>query len=335
MDLNGVDDRLSMMRYSNYRLAKNESSRDCEARRLPVFPEATQFKVSRNIVVPAGRTELTPNGYMCPQFNSNVPGWGSDDMKGSAFFTAANGRMDTKCITLGKIEIMAGVMKGVGGGELVNTPDIPNMPKSNLYDVKRSPQLDPDNWVNQTLSLLPDVLYEISTNNFNLYQLGFYSDVQDFFTASIRLAYSATWVILNDAFNRTGYHNVQCQNATGPYSIRSMPIMWARVKTERVYAWLGLNMLLTLSGIINLWFERKGSRTTIVDNAAVALTTDASSLLKDKDVAALNWRNMSYLKKEDVFVKGKDADLDGRILLKLKLKQKLPGSDGEFELCRK
>jgi hypothetical protein len=74
VDLNGVDDRLSMMRYSNYRLAKNESSRDCEARRLPVFPEATQFKVSRTIVVLAGRTELTPNGYMSPQFNSNVPG---------------------------------------------------------------------------------------------------------------------------------------------------------------------------------------------------------------------------------------------------------------------
>jgi hypothetical protein len=183
--------------------------------------------------------------------------------------------------------------------------------------------------------LITGCLFEIATNNFNLYQNRFYSDVQDFFTASMRLAYLATWVTLNDAFNRTGYHKVQYQNATGPYSVRTMPVMWARVKRERVYAWLGLNMLLTLSGIIHLWFERKGSRTTIADTAA-ALITDASSLLEDTDIAPLNWRNMSYLTKEDVFVKGNDAASYGRILLQLKPKKK-SGSNtiGEFELCRK
>jgi hypothetical protein len=66
-----------------------------------------------------------------------------------------------------------------------------------------------------------------------------------------------------------------------------------------------------------------------VDIAAAALVTDASKLLADKDVEELQWRNLSYVTKEDAFEHDKFKRPTRRIFLKLRR-----GKDG-FELDRK
>lgn len=91
--------------------------------------------------------------------------------------------------------------------------------------------------------------------------------------------------------------------------------MWATVNKARVYTWLALNVLYTIPSLIHIFFESRNPRPTIVDTAAVAVTTDVSKLVADKDVAELKWRNMSYVTKEDAFGLRKD----NRILLKLQL----------------
>jgi hypothetical protein len=72
--------------------------------------------------------------------------------------------------------------------------------------------------------------------------------------------------------------------------------------------------MFTTASILHIFLQRQSSRPTIIDTAAVAITTDASRLLNDETVAGLNWRNMSYVTKEDVVGDGLEPE---RILLKL------------------
>jgi hypothetical protein len=67
----------------------------------------------------------------------------------------------------------------------------------------------------------------------------------------------------------------------------------------------------------------------VIDTAAVALTTDVSKLLNDKDIKKLNWRNMSYITKHDTIAYDEHNQPAERILLKLER-----GENG-FVLARK
>ncbi|CCX30360.1 Similar to predicted protein [Nectria haematococca mpVI 77-13-4]; acc. no. XP_003042551 [Pyronema omphalodes CBS 100304] len=206
----------------------------------------------------------------------------------------------------GKVNIQADVMRRVDNGRIH-----PNW--TLVSNVKRDvTKFEPDRWVNETMYLLPYLLHLISTAN-DVYRPQA-TNLEGYIKNVVQNAYSAIWVVLDATLNLNP-DKYDPGKSTFMSDITFM--MRARIKKQRLYAWLALNLLFTISGILHLLLERLSSRPIIVDTAAAALTTDVSRLLADPQIAKLKWRNMSYVTKEDVFGSEKELCSDNRIRLKL------------------
>lgn len=125
-----------------------------------------------------------------------------------------------------------------------------------------------------------------------------------------------TWDVLDGSFSTAE-------------SIDMIPGLKASVIPTRLYSWLALNLLFTVSGILHIILQQSSSRPVVIDTAAVALTTDVLKLLNDNDIKNLNWRNMSYITKHDTITYDEHKKSAERILLKLE------SGDNGFVLARK
>jgi hypothetical protein len=220
-------------------------------------------------------------------------------------FPTLLGYSDSPCYIAGKVNIQAEIMRGVGNGRIH-----PNW--TLVSNVKRDvTKFEPDRWVNETMYLLPHFLHFISTTN-DVYRPQT-TDLEGYIKNVVQNAYSAIWAVLDATLNLTPDKHDPGKSA---FISGITFMMRVRIKKQRLYAWLALNLLFTISGILHLLFERLSSRPIIVDTTAAALTSDVSRLLADPHIAKLKWRNMSYVTKEDVFGSEKELRLDNRIRLK-------------------
>ncbi|KAI5800464.1 hypothetical protein FPQ18DRAFT_301090 [Pyronema domesticum] len=272
------------------------SSSGCKG--LAPFPEAWQFNGTREIAVPVTRLNST---WSC----GDIPAF-AETAKNATLFPTLLGYSDSPCYIAGKVNIQAGVMRRVDNGRIH-----PNW--TLVSNVKRDvTKFEPDRWVNETMYLLPYLLHLISTAN-DVYRPQA-TNLEGYIKNVVQNAYSAIWVVLDATLNLNP-DKYDPGKSTFMSDITFM--MRARIKKQRLYAWLALNLLFTISGILHLLLERLSSRPIIVDTAAAALTTDVSRLLADPQIAKLKWRNMSYVTKEDVFGSEKELCSDNRIRLKL------------------
>lgn len=201
------------------------------------------------------------------------------------------------CYIFGKIAVTAGVARNFPEGDVTSKHSI---------DIERPNNLQPDQWIDQTLKILPDVLWSSTLSNISATDM--WKDVDEYVRSEIQLAFTATWETLDQNFSRDRPQIVLH---------RDLPFVHASVKLERVYLWLILNMSFTISGILHIILQRQSFRPSVIDTAAVAITTDVSRLLDDERVKKLDWRNMSYVTKEDISDSGNGVERKRRILLKL------------------
>jgi len=189
------------------------------------------------------------------------------------------------CFIAGEIDIVAGVMKSAQG-TAINTM---------VADVKRRDNLDEDPWVNEALVLLPDVMNMLGLINMTT-TIERWRHTDNYVKSAIQYAYSATWDAMDQKFNPND-HQVSI--------LTPIQIVVASVRPERVYAWLAINLLFTISGVLQWLLQQKCERPVVIDTAAVAITTDASQLLtKESKGKELGWRSMSYVTKPDAFDDG-------------------------------
>jgi hypothetical protein len=223
-----------------------------------------------------------------------------NDIIGNSWWTKDKG-LPTKaahmCYIFGNVAVTAGVARHFPKGDVTSKHSI---------DIERPSNVQLDLWIDQILKILPDVLWSSTLSN--LSAIDMWSDVDEYVRSGIQLAFTATWETLDQNFSRDRSQIVLH---------RDLPFVHASVKPERVYLWLILNMSFALSGILHIILQRQSSRPPVIDTAAVVITTDVSRLLDDERVEKSDWRNMSYVTKEDVSGPGKGAERKRRILLKL------------------
>jgi hypothetical protein len=202
------------------------------------------------------------------------------------------------CYIAGTITIHAGVMRNA----LVRK----NPPKR-LVDILRAKNLEPDRWVLPAFDTLP-LLVEATTRMNTTHVRSGWNTTDEYVRSVLHTAYSVAWETFDTSLS--------------PLIERiSIPVSALEVKISQtpLFLWLFTNLLFPLSGVLHIILQSTCSRPVIIDTATVALTTDVSKLLADPDVKKLQWRNMSYVTKQDAFMdtdQPKTAD-SGTILLKL------------------
>lgn len=75
------------------------------------------------------------------------------------------------------------------------------------------------------------------------------------------------------------------------------PFLQGKVSWKRVYSWLAISLLYSVSGCMVVFLERYCDRTPIIDIGSATLFTDCQNILEILDENELS--NMSYLTKED------------------------------------
>lgn len=128
--------------------------------------------------------------------------------------------------------------------------------------------IKPSIWVTEALWLMPDVMTRIALMNSS--SIPTWNNLNSYTTTLIAQAYLANWDMLHAEFE---------QNDTA--ILRAVPRNQrpiASVSMPRVFAWLTLNLLMTLSGIIVGRIHCK--RPVIVDPPAAVLLTDAGEVVR-------------------------------------------------------
>ncbi|KAH8589137.1 hypothetical protein B0O99DRAFT_600099 [Bisporella sp. PMI_857] len=125
-------------------------------------------------------------------------------------------------------------------------------------------------WVREALYLLPDVMSMLAIMNTT--SLDTWGNLFNYTENLIRYSYQGSWDMLQRNFD---------PNTTTLAAAIAAPRVQATVSYVRVYCWLFVNLLLTLSVFPLLWLTTKCDRSIIVDGPLSLLLTDPTELFKD------------------------------------------------------
>ncbi|KAG4439472.1 hypothetical protein IFR05_005051 [Cadophora sp. M221] len=140
-------------------------------------------------------------------------------------------------------------------------------------------------WVNEALYLLPDVMSMVAIMNTS--SLDTWGNLFNYTENLIKYSYQGSWDMLQRNFD---------PNTTTLVARIAEPRLQATVSFPRVYGWLFVNLLLTLSVFPLAWLTFKCDRSIIVDGPLSFLLTDPSNLLKD---GKHHLTNLAFPSKED------------------------------------
>lgn len=140
-------------------------------------------------------------------------------------------------------------------------------------------------WVNEALYLLPDVMSMVAIMNTS--SLDTWGNLFNYTENLIRYSYQGSWDMLQRNFD---------PNTTTLVARIAEPRLQAAVSFPRVYGWLFVNLLLTLSVFPLAWLTFKCDRGVIIDGPLSFLLTDPSDLLKD---GKRHLTNLAFPSKDD------------------------------------
>lgn len=103
--------------------------------------------------------------------------------------------------------------------------------------------IEPNKWVQEALWLLPDLMTQLSFANVSRFST--WNHLDGYSENMIRQAYLAAWDSLTQTFD-----DVSSENSTISTAIVALPRIQATVSHARVFAWLGISLLLVVSGIL-------------------------------------------------------------------------------------
>lgn len=137
------DDDISLIIFAD---GKNSYGRTCD--KTHAFPNMWKFHGTRDIAVPI--TRYQPSERPNPECGS-LELYSDHSIRNAQLTPTPNPRWDTPCFISGSVQITAGVMRNITGGYFV---DLESDTPWDIIDIKRSSNLEPDRWINQTLSCL-------------------------------------------------------------------------------------------------------------------------------------------------------------------------------------
>lgn len=126
-------------------------------------------------------------------------------------------------------------------------------------------------WVHEALYLLPDVMSMVAIMNTT--SLDTWGNLFNYTENLIRYSYQGSWDMLQRNFD---------PNTTTLVATIADPRVQATVSYVRVYCWLCVNLMLTLSVFPLLWLITKCDRNIVVDGPLALLLTDPTELFKDR-----------------------------------------------------
>ncbi|KDN43888.1 hypothetical protein RSAG8_05881, partial [Rhizoctonia solani AG-8 WAC10335] len=124
----------------------------------------------------------------------------------------------------------------------------------------------------EALRMVPSVINNMLSNEEVEVTLPRWRDPNDYVIGMLTRAYAGAWMTLNDY---VGAYSVYTTYSVSPQATRAM------VSYHRVYIWLGLQSLVTLSGILFLYIQSQSSTPMIVDTTLAAFHLDSSALHED------------------------------------------------------
>jgi hypothetical protein len=124
-------------------------------------------------------------------------------------------------------------------------------------------------WVREALYLLPDVMSTVAIMNTT--QLNSYHNIENYTANLLTYSYQGAWDMLQRTFDRTN---------TNLTAIPREPRVQASVVRSRVYGWLFLSLLFTLSSLPLWWLTRQCRRNAVIDGQTAMLMTDPSEVLR-------------------------------------------------------
>ncbi|KDN33802.1 hypothetical protein RSAG8_13102, partial [Rhizoctonia solani AG-8 WAC10335] len=125
----------------------------------------------------------------------------------------------------------------------------------------------------EALRMIPFVISEMLSSGDGQAALPRWDNVDDYVIGMLTRAYAGAWIVLNEAGNSQSL--VYTKYAVSPLAARAV------VNILRVYIWLGLQSLVTLSGILFLYTQAQSSSPLIGDMTLAAFHLDSSALHED------------------------------------------------------
>ena len=182
------------------------------------------------------------------------------------------------CFLIGTVNFTAGVVRqratfidpGVIGAE-----------------VDTSASIEGDNWVIETLYLLPDAMTKIAM--LNISQTPTWDNLDGHVEDLIRISYQTTWGVLSQAFNLSPLNLTMHEFSQRLQAVVSLP---------RVVGWYCAQILVLVSAALLWLLQRRSNRPITVDAGVVALLVDATPILNKYD-ATRELSRMSYVMKRD------------------------------------
>jgi hypothetical protein len=136
-------------------------------------------------------------------------------------------------------------------------------------------QILPDPLIPIILDMLPEVMGFMATMNTT--SAPTYNNVDHYLRGTIALAYQASWNSLTDLFSDDGE-----EYATTGVNI-AQDVIRASVSAPRMYAWFGLNLLLTVASLILMWLQSRCYGKTVRDFTLAAILMDPQEILRQDE----------------------------------------------------
>ncbi|KAF4636915.1 hypothetical protein G7Y89_g1168 [Cudoniella acicularis] len=171
--------------------------------------------------------------------------------------------LNETCYLLGAFNITVGVVNSSSSRFVTDNVIEPILGGDSDLSVK------PSIWIEVALIGMADLLLTITQSNDT--RLSTWDNKDDYVNRLIKISYMAVWDAFYPTFDDTSLVDLSVGEAS--------PMFQAAVGKIRVGLWLGINILLTASGIILLWLQDQRCKGPIVnDGPAAALMTDTSLL---------------------------------------------------------
>ncbi|KAK7511311.1 uncharacterized protein IWZ02DRAFT_107062 [Phyllosticta citriasiana] len=136
--------------------------------------------------------------------------------------------------------------------------------------------LQKDPLVDIVLGMLPETMLAIVTANATYAPT--WENLEGFVAGSFSAAYQASW---NDLVDRLAIET-SSSNISQPHEK-----MQAVVNSGRIQLWIGLHLLILVSGTILFAIQWNCKQSAVIDFAAVSLLTDAGSILRSNEAAGI------------------------------------------------
>ena len=268
------------------------------------FPEATIYSGNMTVIVLLIRQEANgcnpvagsslgndnpfgTTGYINEQFGDNV------------FSSWDNTQED--CFVYGTVYFTAGVV-GAPSSTFISSQVVEYYPTVDFDDEEAVSSaidnvaniIEPSIWTREALWLMPDVMTSLAVMNSSL--LPTWMNLNNYTATLIRQAYFASWDMLHLAYE---------QNDTSMLTVfPAEDRLQASVSFPRLFAWLGITLLVPITGFVVAYLQHRYSQRGMVSDQVGILLTDSSGVVsKNLELSVLS------------SVADKDEEM-GRIVLK-------------------